>query len=97
MTNKHYATLARGDLLWDFSWARPTVQEMQAANVKAVIRYLSNSQTGKTITQTEAAKYHAAGIGVLLLFESATTDAFGGAAAGHYNGANAALQAKRLG
>ena len=97
MTDAHYTTLQRGDLLWDFSWARPTVQEMQAANVKAVIRYLSNSQTGKTITQAEATKYHTAGIGVLLLFESATTDAFGGAAAGHYNGANAALQAKRLG
>lgn len=97
MTTSHYMPLQRGDLLWDFSWSRPTVREMQAAGVKAVIRYLSTSQSGKVVTRAEVDGYHAAGIGVLLLFEATATDAFGGAVAGHHNGATAALQAKKMG
>lgn len=77
----------------DFSDARPSIGELQAAEVVLVIRYLTGAG-GKALTLTEMDDYRAVGIVICFVFEISATDAEGGQAAGARN-ASAALTALR--
>lgn len=80
----------------DFSWARFTIPQLEAAGVGAVCRYLTGA--GKMITTSELDGYLGAGIEVVLVFENTANDADGGASAGQANAiaANAAVTALGL-
>lgn len=80
----------------DFSFARPTVAELQKASVAAVLRYLTG--LGKAISLDELESYLTAGIPVGFVFEVGVDDVAGGAAAGtqHAQQALAALAVLRI-
>lgn len=73
----------------DYSYARPTVDQIKALGASWVARYLS-PDPGKNLTQTEAQTYLAAGLAIVLVWESTATRAQQGFTAGH-NDAHAAL------
>jgi hypothetical protein len=81
----------------DFSFARPTIAELQAAEVEIVIRYLTGQ--GKAISVAELDEYLAAGIAVCFVFEVAVDDVAGGSAAGaaHATQAKEAVSALGIG
>lgn len=80
----------------DFSFARFTVAQLQAAGVTVSIRYLTGP--GKAISAEELAADLFGGISVVLAFENEATDATGGFAVGvqYARAANAALLALGL-
>jgi hypothetical protein len=74
-----------GALLVDYSFARPDLGDLRARGVVAVIRYVAPVQGttgGKLTDSAERAAIAAAGLGLVLNFEFAATDAMGGASAG---------------
>jgi Domain of unknown function (DUF1906) len=75
----------------DFSFERPSVQALLAADVIAVGRYLTGA--GKAISVEELTSYLDAGIAVWFVYEVTATDVQGGHVAGvaHAQDANAAL------
>lgn len=75
----------------DYSFARPTVAQLKAAEVTLVLRYVGPTSWGKTITQAEYNALVAAGFTVELVFEESTNDSAGGFAAGVAN-AHVALE-----
>jgi Domain of unknown function (DUF1906) len=64
----------------DFSFARPTIAQLRAADVTLVIRYLTGS--GKAIDLPELTSYLSNGIEVAFVFEVGATDAQGDETAG---------------
>lgn len=66
----------------DFSWARYTGEQLQAAGVTAVGRYITLAGNGKGITPGELHTFLASGIEVWLNYETGANDATGGANAG---------------
>lgn len=88
-----------GDLVLDYAAQATTLQwrtkEMVDIGVKAVVRYLCPSTTAKRVTKQEVEAYHAAGIGVLLVWEHRATDAL--LEDGSRFGLQAAMQAHDLG
>jgi hypothetical protein len=79
----------------DFTNSAASVSGFQAAGVKFVCRYLSGG-TYKDLAVGEAARWAAAGIKVVVVWETTATRALGGHAAGVYDAqkANAELNAR---
>lgn len=90
-------TLPPKTTMCDYSFARPLLGGLRGAGIRGVIRYLSYSVNGKNITPKEVQDLHAAGLGILLVWENVKTDPLQGAALGHQHGAEAVRQAKALG
>lgn len=69
----------------DFAWARPSIAQLKAAGITAVVRYVGPASWGKTITTEEFELYLSAGISVALVFEQGDSDGDGGFSAGVAN------------
>lgn len=96
-------TLTRADILagkpdaLDYSTGRPSISGLVGARIGLVCRYLSPPPNPKNVSASEIAALHAAGIGVLLNWESDAGRAALGAAAGAEDGAQAKALAVALG
>jgi hypothetical protein len=66
----------------DYSWGRPSPQQLHALGYTFAARYLSHDTSGKNITAAEAQALHDAGIDVVLNWESSGTAALHGYAGG---------------
>lgn len=84
------------DLAVDYAWTHPNPAAIKAAGYMGVIRYLSTDPT-KNITAAEAAALHAAGLGILLVWEAGGQNALGGANQGNVDGTQARVEAGALG
>lgn len=80
----------------DQSWGFADPKQAAAAGVKVVSMYLSNDPS-KNATHAKVTAYHAAGIGVLLNWESQAGAPLSGAGQGAADGAEAVRQAQALG
>lgn len=80
---------------FDYSWARPSPQQMAAAGIKVVMRYLYGP--GKGIDRAELRALHDAGIGVGLNYEASAGNHLLGAAQGRVDGERARAFAAALG
>jgi len=90
-------TLPPKTAMCDYSFSRPVLGALRGAGIKAVIRYLSYSVNGKNLTADEVTKLHAAGLGILVVWENLKGDPLSGAALGAQHGAEAVRQAQTLG
>lgn len=79
----------------DFATARPTIAQLQAADVTVVCRYVTGG--GKAIGLSELHEYMDNDIGTVFVFENNATDAQGGYSAGVANAAAAVKALKNLG
>lgn len=70
--------------------------ELAKAKVEFVCRYLSTSGNPKNITANEVKILHAAGLGIVLVFETEANRALSGASGGKADGESAQLQANTL-
>lgn len=77
--------------------AGPTPAQLKAAGIHFVCRYLSTPGNPKNLTAAEAKALHAAGISIVLVFETTGTTFLGGNAAGRHDATLALEQAKALG
>lgn len=80
----------------DYSFSRADIAKLVAAHIKLVCRYLSHTN-GKNLSASEARALLAAGIGILLNWESSADRARQGYAAGVADGRDAAALAKSFG
>jgi hypothetical protein len=80
----------------DFAYTHPNPAAVRAAGYQFVIGYVSNSP-GKNMTAVLASAYHAAGLGVGLVWETTADRVRSGAAGGAVDGAAASAQAKAIG
>lgn len=81
----------------DYSWWRPDLNSLRAAGVTAVSRYLAFLPNGKVIQKPEYDALIAAGISVMLNWESSGRSWRDGYGAGLREGAEARRQARALG
>lgn len=89
--------LQPGDIAIDYSFARPSIPAMVAANVKMVCRYISPiTANKKNLTAGERDALLAAGLSITLVWESGPTDPLLGAAKGTIHGGQARLAALAL-
>lgn len=87
-----------GDIGVDYSYGRPDPVELARLGYRFACRYLSLTSTQKKVLQPEERDaLHAAGLGIVLVFESAAERPLGGASAGQLDGALAARHARLLG
>lgn len=75
----------------------PSPAELKAAGKKFVCRYLSTSGNPKNVTAAEVSRLHAAGLGVVLVFETTGTTFWGSSPAGKRDAQLALKQADALG
>ena len=80
----------------DEAWSKLTPAEAKAAGKEFVVGYLGED-IAKDLSQAQIDAYHAAGIGVLLVYEYSTTAVHGGASKGTANATLACQQAKARG
>ena len=80
---------------FDYSWSRPNPQQLAAAGIKAVARYLFGP--GKGIDDAERRALHAAGVGIVLNYEGNSGNHLKGAIQGATDGAAARNYARQLG
>ncbi|WP_019629813.1 glycoside hydrolase domain-containing protein [Actinomadura atramentaria] len=81
----------------DYAWGRPGVKALEKAGVAFACRYLSHDTSGKNLTRAEAEQLSAAGIWVVVVWESAADRALSGRAGGVADARDAAAQAKACG
>ncbi len=81
----------------DYAWSRPTVAAMKAAGVEFVCRYLSHDTTGKNATLAEVQTLRAAGMAIVLVWETTASRALAGMGAGQADAVDALSQARGLG
>jgi hypothetical protein len=81
----------------DYAWGRPGVPALNRAGVKFVCRYLSHDTSGKNLDRGEAEQLSAAGIWIVVIWESTASRALAGRAAGAADATAAEKQAKALG
>lgn len=82
----------------DYSFSRPTTPAaLRAAGIRVACRYMSPPPNGKNISSAEVAGLRAAGIGILLNWESTSGRPLGGAAYGTADGLAAAAFAESIG
>lgn len=81
----------------DYAWARPTIVDMRAAGVEFVCRYLSHDTTGKNISPAEALTLRAAGMALILVWETTASRALAGVGAGQADATAALSQARVVG
>lgn len=75
----------------------PSAAALKAAKIKFVCRYLSTPGNPKNATAAEISALHAAGIDVVLVFETVANRALGGKAAGAADAKSAQAQVAALG
>ncbi|MFC6885008.1 MULTISPECIES: glycoside hydrolase domain-containing protein [Actinomadura] len=81
----------------DYAWGRPGAAALKRAGAKFACRYLSHDTTGKNLTKAEADELSAAGIWLVVVWESAANRALAGRGAGEDDARDAARQAAALG
>jgi len=81
----------------DFSWDRPSPQGLRDAGYTFAVRYLSDNTTGKNLTGPEASALIAAGLAVVVNWESGASDALEGKGRGASDAAEAVRQAAEVG
>lgn len=81
----------------DYAWGRPGVAALEAAHVQFAARYLSYDTTGKNLDLGEAERLSAAGIWLLVVWESSANRALAGYGAGRSDAQEAARQAAACG
>lgn len=80
----------------DIAWDRPTVAQIKSTGARWVARYFSNDAT-KNLHADEVKAYPAAGIGVVVVWETTTGRARAGRAAGVADAQAAEVQRKAVG
>lgn len=80
----------------DYAWSTPPVAALKAAGISFACRYLS-TDTSKNLSAAERDALHAAGISIVLVWETTGTSAQQGYAQGMSDGAEARKQATALG
>lgn len=80
----------------DLAWSRPTVAQIKATGATWVARYFSNDDS-KDLHAAEVHAYPAAGIDIVVVFETTTGRARAGRAAGAADARNADAQRKAAG
>lgn len=80
----------------DYAWGKPGPAALRAAGAKFVCRYLSND-TGKNLSVSEAKSLSAAGIDIVVVWETTAQRALAGKAAGASDAKAAEAQAKACG
>lgn len=81
----------------DYAWGRPSIDALKAAGAKFVCRYLSHDTTGKNLTRGEADQLSAAGIWIVVVWETSARRALAGAKGGIADAEDAAAQARACG
>jgi hypothetical protein len=81
----------------DYAWGRPGIPALNRAGVKFVCRYLSHDTSGKNLDRGEAEQLSAAGIWIIVIWETTASRALAGRAAGVADATAAQKQAKALG
>lgn len=81
----------------DSAYPTWTVDELRAAGIVAVGRYVAFKPNGKVITHDEYVRYLSVGIAVFLVWESSGHSFTGGYAVGYAEGVEARKQARALG
>lgn len=80
----------------DHAWGKPGVSALQRAGVRFVCRYLSRD-SGKNLSRTEAESLSAAGIWIVVVWETTANRALTGRSGGVADAQEAARQAKACG
>lgn len=80
----------------DIAWARPSISEIKATGAKWVARYFSNDST-KNWTEAEVKDYPANGLACVGVWETTTSRATDGRAAGQADARTADAQRKAVG
>lgn len=89
--------LRKGDLVADYSFARPSLAALKAAGFKAIVRYLSPQPNTKNVTAAELQECERLGLGVIFVWEiNGTRVVVSGAAGGRSDVAEAVRQARAL-
>ena len=81
----------------DYAWGRPGPGALKRVGTAFVCRYLSRDTTGKNLSRGEAEELSAAGLWLVVVWESSATRALQGKAAGVTDAREAASQAKACG
>lgn len=82
----------------DYAWGRPSVASLHAHGVKFVCRYLAGgSGGGKELTHPEALQLSAAGIQIVVVWETSAERALSGYSAGVHDAQAALSQARTCG
>jgi Domain of unknown function (DUF1906) len=81
----------------DYAWARPDPVELHRIGKRFASRYLSYSITGKNLEAAERDQLHAAGLSIVLNWETRANAALDGFAAGRTHATSAANMARALG
>ncbi|OLT37860.1 hypothetical protein BJF79_28835 [Actinomadura sp. CNU-125] len=81
----------------DYAWGRPGVAALKSAGANFACRYLSHDKTGKNLTRAEADELSAAGIRLVVVWETSAARALDGRAAGEADARDAAAQAADCG
>ncbi|WP_433145023.1 glycoside hydrolase domain-containing protein [Actinomadura nitritigenes] len=81
----------------DYAWGRPGASALKRAGAKFACRYLSHDTTGKNLTRAEAGELSAAGLWLVVVWETTANRALDGKAAGRADAQAAAAQAKACG
>jgi hypothetical protein len=66
----------------DYAWGRPGAAALKRAGAKFACRYLSHDTTGKNLTRAEADELSAAGLWLVVVWETTANRALDGRAAG---------------
>lgn len=72
----------KGDLIADYSFARPALSDVKAAGYVGIARYLAPLPNAKVLTADELAEAHALGLSALIVWETTASRAADGADAG---------------
>lgn len=81
----------------DYAWGRPGIGALKTAGVRFAARYLSHDSTGKNLDRAEAEQLSAAGIWILVVWESTANRALDGYDAGAQDARDAEAQARACG
>jgi hypothetical protein len=81
----------------DYSWGRPGAAALKRAGVKFACRYLSHDTTGKNLTLAEARQLSAAGIWIVVVWQTTADRALSGRAGGVADARSARGQAEACG
>lgn len=79
----------------DYSWARPTIQELRSQGITFAGRYLSGG--GKALTEREALRLSAGGIALFSIYEMGAMNMAGGRVAGEQDGREALRAGRYIG
>lgn len=81
----------------DYAWGRPGPTALKSVGAHFVCRYLSHDTTGKNLDHAEASQLSAAGIALVVVWETAADRALDGHAAGAADARAADQQARACG